>query len=234
MVKSPQKHDEASRLELNEEEDAASPVSQVTDSDITSCTSFEVESSIDGEGQCISSTGLIKNRIVSMLMASFHQSYQIQSTPSIKLLDTMPFSVRGSTGDTNETSTTESIRSPSKASELSSESSLSQSSSLAFGEEGHKDGTGKLKVDLAKPGHTDTGRKFACPFHKHDPTRYSSKGTAGKFYRVCSGPGFSTIDRVKSVFGSFAILAVLAYFVQGAPSTMSQRTAQVYPLSGEL
>jgi hypothetical protein len=36
----------------------------------------------------------------------------------------------------------------------------------------------------------DPGRKFACPYFQHDPAKYGTR-------RVCCGPGFTTVHRVK-------------------------------------
>lgn len=38
-----------------------------------------------------------------------------------------------------------------------------------------------------------TCRKLACPYFKHDPSRYGSRGS-------CSGPGWSNVHRMKCVF----------------------------------
>ncbi|PGH23544.1 hypothetical protein AJ80_02324 [Polytolypa hystricis UAMH7299] len=37
--------------------------------------------------------------------------------------------------------------------------------------------------------------KFACPFHKRSPQKYSANG--GKEYRICAGPGWDEVYRVK-------------------------------------
>ena len=39
--------------------------------------------------------------------------------------------------------------------------------------------------------------KLACPFHKHDPTKYCPNIDSGVKYRTCLGPGFSSISRLK-------------------------------------
>ena len=39
--------------------------------------------------------------------------------------------------------------------------------------------------------------RFACPFHKYDPIRYSVNNTTEGKYRTCAGPGFPTVSRLK-------------------------------------
>lgn len=47
---------------------------------------------------------------------------------------------------------------------------------------------------------TREGRRFACPFYAHDPGFYSPRNSDAKLsqkFRVCPGPGWSGIHRVK-------------------------------------
>lgn len=48
----------------------------------------------------------------------------------------------------------------------------------------------KQKRARREPIETKAGRKFACPFSKHDPERY-------KNVKTCCGPGWSDVHRVK-------------------------------------
>ena len=41
------------------------------------------------------------------------------------------------------------------------------------------------------------GPQLACPFHKHDPQKYSPNLETGTKYRSCLGPGFSSISKLK-------------------------------------
>ena len=45
--------------------------------------------------------------------------------------------------------------------------------------------------------HPDYKLLLACPFHKHDPTKYSTNNCTGKLYRTCVGPGFKKVAYVK-------------------------------------
>jgi hypothetical protein len=42
-----------------------------------------------------------------------------------------------------------------------------------------------------------SSRRLACPFHKHDPVKYTCNSITGSKYRTCAGPGFETISRTK-------------------------------------
>jgi hypothetical protein len=47
---------------------------------------------------------------------------------------------------------------------------------------------------------TKRARAFACPFYKHDPTRYSPHNTdtqLARRFRTCSGPGWDSTHRLK-------------------------------------
>lgn len=46
-------------------------------------------------------------------------------------------------------------------------------------------------------GHHTQGRLFACPFHKHDPSKYCLNDDTGAAYRSCPGPGFASISHLK-------------------------------------
>lgn len=47
------------------------------------------------------------------------------------------------------------------------------------------------------------GKKFACPFSRHDPAKYKS-------VKTCCGPGWDTVHRVKyGIPLSFCLSAVL-------------------------
>jgi hypothetical protein len=41
------------------------------------------------------------------------------------------------------------------------------------------------------------GCRFACPFYKHDAEKYQANTVTGSKYRVCAGPGWTSIHRVK-------------------------------------
>lgn len=68
-----------------------------------------------------------------------------------------------------------------------------------------EDGSGG-SGDMGSPTDPPSGLPLlACPFHKLDPDKYSAKGgNAGSkkrgSFRVCAGPGWKTIQRLKSVF----------------------------------
>ena len=54
-----------------------------------------------------------------------------------------------------------------------------------------EDGTSKRRRgSLPNINGSEPGTMFACPFYKHDPTRYRSR-------RTCLGPGWPTVHRVK-------------------------------------
>ena len=43
----------------------------------------------------------------------------------------------------------------------------------------------------------DETRLFACPLHKYDSEKYSCNNITGSKFRTCTGPGFTTIARLK-------------------------------------
>ena len=44
---------------------------------------------------------------------------------------------------------------------------------------------------------SEPDQPFACPFHKYDPCKYCPNLDTGTKYRPCSGPGFSSISKLK-------------------------------------
>lgn len=63
-------------------------------------------------------------------------------------------------------------------------------------EEDNDDGKRRKKTGLGlDPRHHS--RRYACPFHKHNPIKYSVENSIITRYRTCSGPGFSAISRLK-------------------------------------
>jgi hypothetical protein len=63
-------------------------------------------------------------------------------------------------------------------------------------EEDNDDGKRRKKTGLSlDPRHHS--RRYACPFHKHNPIRYSVENSIMIRYRTCSGPGFTAISRLK-------------------------------------
>ena len=59
-------------------------------------------------------------------------------------------------------------------------------------------GNGKReKKDDPDIGLHDQSRLLACPFHKHDPSKYCLNGDTGATYRSCPGPGFMCISHLK-------------------------------------
>jgi hypothetical protein len=44
---------------------------------------------------------------------------------------------------------------------------------------------------------SNSHRRYACPFYKHDPIKYAVNSLTGRKYRTCAGPGFESVSRVK-------------------------------------
>jgi hypothetical protein len=63
------------------------------------------------------------------------------------------------------------------------------------GDEGRDDGDSSPAE--AMPSQPVRKRKWACPFHKRNPSIFSSNATTRSKYRSCAGPGFDTIARLK-------------------------------------
>lgn len=58
-------------------------------------------------------------------------------------------------------------------------------------EDADEDGANKRRrVSITNTEDSEAGPRFACPFYKHDPSRYGNR-------RTCPGPGWPTVHRMK-------------------------------------
>jgi hypothetical protein len=54
------------------------------------------------------------------------------------------------------------------------------------------DGNKRPRILLSSPEEDSSSRRYACPFYKHNPIKYSQRGS-------CTGPGFKSISHLKYV-----------------------------------
>jgi hypothetical protein len=64
-------------------------------------------------------------------------------------------------------------------------------------EEEDEDQPKRRRLTQEFPPSNPSGQLFACPFHKFDPRTFANNDTTGSKYRVCAGPGFKSVARVK-------------------------------------
>jgi hypothetical protein len=63
-----------------------------------------------------------------------------------------------------------------------------------------ENGDGEDPKERSKaPPQQDDRSKLACPFHKHNSTKYTCNRVTGSKYRACAGPGWTSISRLKYV-----------------------------------
>jgi hypothetical protein len=75
-----------------------------------------------------------------------------------------------------------------------------------------------LRTTRKKRVKRDTsGRKYACPFSKHDPGKY-------KNVKTCCGPGWDDVHRVKQVaLLCLSVLGLASNFLTGSTCTEATR-----------
>jgi hypothetical protein len=132
----------------------------------------------------------VKSRFVSDVMSSIAAA----ETPSMPILPRQ-FTTSSNTNSSEATSS----HGTSMTSRSSFNSSRSGGRKRADADDGdgddlkeHNDGRrGRQKRARSTPLNLDTNRKLACPFHQRDPQQHQKT--------ACTGPGWSTIVRLKYV-----------------------------------
>lgn len=64
-------------------------------------------------------------------------------------------------------------------------------------EEEDEDQPKRRRLTQEFPASNPSGQLFACPFHKFDPRTFANNDTTGSKYRVCAGPEFKSVARMK-------------------------------------
>lgn len=79
----------------------------------------------------------------------------------------------------------------------------------------------RRRVSITTTEDSEIGPRFACPFYKHDPSRYRNR-------RTCPGPGWPTVHRMKYVRVRFQRIVLTisgSIYIGHTPNLSSARDA---------